>query len=229
MKKPKILYVEDDQHLGFVTKDTLEHKGFSVTYCRTGKEALQQYRSHPFDLCILDVMLPEMDGLTLAGKIRESNLHIPILFLSARSMKEDRITGLAIGGDDYITKPFSMDELILKIEVFIRRSRIHIEEGHMERKKIGSFSFDVESMVLYHENRTIQLTATESSLLAFLSAHSSRMVRREEILKAVWGKNSYLNSRSLDVFISRLRKHLAADPSIQIRTIHGMGFLFDAK
>ncbi|MCD4737419.1 MAG: response regulator transcription factor [Bacteroidales bacterium] len=230
MTKAKILYVEDDIYLSYVTKDNLEEKGYNVVYCKDGKEALNCFRKESFDLCLLDVMLPELDGFSLAKKIRERNSHIPILFLSAKSMKEDRITGLTIGGDDYITKPFSIEELILKIEVFLKRSRINgTEEKAGDILSIGIYSYNKLNYTLSCKDESIVLTTMESELLKFFYHNVNKALKREEILNAVWGNDNYYNSRSLDVFISRLRKYLRRDPSITINNIHSFGFILNIK
>lgn len=224
--KPHILYVEDDVYLSFVTKDNLELKGYSITFCKDGKEALDVFQKLTFDLCILDVMMPEMDGYTLARKIRELNEHIPILFLSAKSMKEDRITGLMAGGDDYITKPFSIEELCLKIEVFLRRSKVSgnnkLNRGEF---KVGDYIFDYINLQLKYKDTSHRLTLREADLLKYLAEHKNKVLKKEDILNEVWGDNSYFNSRSLDVFISKLRKYLREDSSIQINNVHGIGFV----
>ncbi|MBN2174646.1 MAG: response regulator transcription factor, partial [Bacteroidales bacterium] len=182
--KPKILYVEDDLSLSYVTRDNLEIKGYDITFCKDGKEAFETFKSGTFDLCILDVMLPEMDGFSLAKKIREFDEHIPILFLSAKSLKEDRIEGLTVGGDDYITKPFSIEELVLKIEVFLRRSKI---TGNDEVKspgiyKIGKYTFDANKLLLTLGSNSKRLTSRESDLLQYLIKNKNRVLKKEEIL-----------------------------------------------
>ncbi len=228
--KPRILYVEDDVTLGFVTSDNLEKKGYAVSHCEDGARALELFRQQPFDLCILDVMLPVMDGFTLAEKIREANHHIPILFLTAKSMTEDKIQGLSLGGDDYITKPYSMDELVLKMEVFLRRSRI-TEPGSqvVKRHQIGLFLLDNESYTLKYGTEETRLTYKEAELLRYFYENREQVLKRQDILIAVWGDDSYLLSRSLDVFISRLRKLLKPDKSIHIKSIHGIGFRFQIR
>jgi len=228
--KPKILYVEDDPYLSFVTRDNLELKGYQIVVCKDGNEALDVFLTGSFDLCILDVMLPSMDGFTLARKIREASLHIPILFLSAKSLKEDRLTGLRTGGDDYITKPFSIEELILKIEIFLKRSKVEQSNGHRDKNIIlGEYTFDSKNLSLIHLGKNLQLTAREADLLLFFANHPNQVTRREDILNSVWGDDSYFNSRSLDVFISRLRKYLGKDKNIRISNIHGVGFKMEIE
>jgi DNA-binding response OmpR family regulator len=224
--KPNILYAEDDVYLSFVTKDNLELRGYTITFCKNGLEALDTFQKQTFDLCILDVMMPEMDGYTLARKIREVNEHIPILFLSAKSMREDRITGLMAGGDDYLTKPFSIEELCLKIEVFLKRSRVS-GSGKLNRGelRLGKYIFDYMNLRLVYDKTSQRLTSRESELLKYLAENRNKVVKKEEILNEVWGDDSYFNSRSLDVFVSKLRKYLREDTSIQINNVHGIGFV----
>ena len=224
--KPKILYVEDDLYLSYVTKDNLELKGYDITFCKDGKEALKTFNKNNFDLCILDVMLPKMDGFSLAREIRKTNEHIPIIFLSAKSMKEDRIEGFVSGGDDYITKPFSIEELIFKIEVFLKRSKVTNNDKKTPKDyKIGKYIFDYKNMLLSFEDDSKRLTIREADLLRYLALNSNKILKKEEILREVWESDSYFNSRSLDVFISKLRKYLKKDPTVQINNIHGIGFI----
>lgn len=224
-KKTRIIYVEDDTTLSFVTRDNLELKGYSVDSCEDGAQALEMFGKYKYDLCILDVMLPKMDGFTLAGKIREKNSDIPILFLTARSTKEDRIHGLQLGADDYITKPFSIEELVLKIEVFFRRSKIVSTNGNRpELIRLGRFTFDQANQQLTEGKKQYQLTYRETELLKYLADHSGQIVKREDILLNVWENDQYFSSRSLDVFISRLRKILKSEPAIMIENIHNVGY-----
>jgi two-component system, OmpR family, response regulator VicR len=224
-KKVRILYVEDDTTLSFVTRDNLELKGYTVDFCEDGEKAFEMITGQTYDLLILDVMLPKMDGYTLAGKIREKDPDIPILFLTARSTKEDRIHGLRIGADDYITKPFSIEELVLKIEVFIRRSRIVVPaDKRAEVINLGQFQLDVANQQLNEGIKSRQLTYRESELLRLFAENANQIVKREEILMKIWGNDQYFSSRSLDVFISRLRKLLNPDPSIRIENIHNIGY-----
>tara|TARA_B100000780_G_C21013007_1_gene405742 strand:+ start:142 stop:828 length:687 start_codon:yes stop_codon:yes gene_type:complete len=218
----KILYVEDDLSLSFVTRDQLEKRGYKVFSCENGLDALVLFKKEIFDLCVFDVMLPKMDGFELAKKIRETNKHIPILFLTARSMLEDKLEGLTIGGDDYITKPFNIEELCLKIEVFLKRKLVNkpIEEFY----QIGLFLLDVKEQKLKNGADERNLTLKETKLLSLLVQKVNTITKRENILVTLWGKNDYFLGRSLDVFISRLRKYLNEDPSIQIENIRGVGF-----
>ncbi|MCX6234649.1 MAG: response regulator transcription factor [Bacteroidetes bacterium] len=224
-KKAHILYVEDDRYLSFVTKDNLELMGYNITCCEDGEQAIDLFIRNHFDICIIDIMLPKIDGFTVATKIRDMDHHIPIIFLTAKTMKEDRIKGLTIGGDDYMTKPFNIEELVLKIEIFLRRNRV--KEEHSEcfsPLRIGSFIFDYKNQLLNLKGEQIRLTQKEADLLKFLNENRNRVLKREDILISVWGNDSYYLSRSLDVFISRLRKILRKDRRIKIKNIHGTGF-----
>lgn len=222
--KAHILYVEDDASLSFVTRDNLELQGYTITHCVDGKEALEAAQKQHFDLCILDIMLPEIDGYTVAQEIRKMNTHVPILFLTAKSMKEDRIHGLKLGADDYITKPFSIEELILRIEVFLRRSKNNIPPPNVIQ--IGRYQLDYPNLTLTCDNIQRRLTQKEADLLKFLFEHRNRVVKRATILEQLWGEDDYFLGRSLDVFISRLRKYLNRDPNLRIENIHGVGFCF---
>ena len=225
MSKGRILYVEDDLTLSFVTRDNLEMRGYSVDSCEDGITALEKIISQPYDICVLDVMLPKMDGFMLARKIREFNQAIPIIFLTARSTSEDKIYGLQQGGDDYITKPFSIEELVLKIEIFLKRSKIELRQEVMnESFAIGIFTFSPINLRLSNNGSNQDLTHRESLLLEYLVKHRNKAVKREEILKSVWGNDHFFSSRSMDVFISRLRKMLKSDPMIKIESIHNVGY-----
>jgi DNA-binding response OmpR family regulator len=218
----KILLVEDDPNLGFVIKDNLEVKGYEVTLCDNGEEGEQKFQQNTFDLCILDVMMPRQDGFSLAKAIRETNKQIPILFVTAKSMLEDKIAGFQSGGDDYIVKPFSMEELLLRIQVFLRRSRNTGQPNN--RFTIGNYTFDFSNYNLHHASGDKVLTQKEAEVLKLLCESQERVLKREEILKAVWGDDDYFLGRSMDVFISKLRKYLKEDPKVQIVNYHGVGF-----
>ncbi len=222
--KPLILFVEDDPNLAFATKDNLEMAGYEVIHCLDGVSGLKTFREYAFDLCVFDIMLPNMDGFTLAKKIREFNEDVPVLFLSARSLQEDRIHGLRLGADDYIVKPFSMQELILRMEVFLRRAKPGVvkEANHYT---IGNFEFDFQKLTLTRNGQVQTLTFREGEVLKYFAGHRNEVVRREELLKTIWGDDDYYMGRSLDVFISRLRKYLATeDQSVKIDNVHGIGF-----
>jgi DNA-binding response OmpR family regulator len=222
MSKAKILYVEDDETLSFVTSDNLSLNGYEVVHCFDGESAIDTFSSSAFDLCLLDVMLPKKDGFMLASEIRKKNPEIPIIFLTAKSMKEDRIAGLKIGADDYMTKPFSIEELILKIEVFLKRKFINIKQA--SKYSIGKLQFDYKNLAITTGDVEKTLTQREADLLKLLIENKNNVIKREEILERVWGQNDYFLGRSMDVFISRLRKYLSDDPGLKIENIHGVGF-----
>ncbi len=220
--KARILYVEDDETLGFVTRDNLEQNNYEIDHHMDGKSGLKAFEKKGYDLCLLDVMLPEMDGYELAENIRKHNSEIPILFLTAKSMKEDRIHGLQLGADDYITKPFSIEELILKIEVFLKRKYIATPDS--DEYKIGIFTLDYKNLKLISENSESNMTQMEADLMKLMVENIGNTLRREDILKKLWGENDYFLGRSMDVFISRLRKYIKSDTSLTIENVHGVGF-----
>jgi DNA-binding response OmpR family regulator len=223
----KILLVEDDPGLGFVIKDNLSVKGYDVTLCVNGEEGLQTFEKQPFDLCIFDVMMPRKDGFSLAQNVREKNKQVPILFVTAKSMLEDKIAGFTAGGDDYIVKPFRMEELYLRIEVFLRRSAPQsIAE---ENFALGQYTFDCNNLTLHHNQGPKTLTQKEADVLKMLCKNKDRVLKREDILKEVWGDDDYFMGRSLDVFISKLRKYLKEDTSVEIANYHGVGFRLEIK
>lgn len=221
--KANILYVEDDESLGFVTRDNLTLNGYSITHCTDGLQAVEASKNQQFDLCLLDVMLPEMDGFTVATEIRKRDTHIPILFLTAKSLKEDRLHGLRLGADDYITKPFSIEELVLKIEVFLRRSQTN-GRATTSLLQVGNFELDYPNLTLVNGSEEKKLTQRETDLLKLLIEHKNQVLQRGIILEKLWGENDYFLGRSLDVFISRLRKYLKTDSNLKIENIHGVGF-----
>lgn len=221
--KPRILYVEDDESLSFITKDQLEMENFDVTHCINGKEGWNAFRKSEFDLCLLDVMLPQMDGFELAKKIRSVSRHVPIIFLTAKSMQEDKMEGFLLGGDDYVTKPYSFEELKFRINVFLRRRKI-IEEAPKQAISVGSYLFDYPNLDLTHNGNTRGLTQREADILYYLASRPNTVIRRSDILEDIWGKDDYFYGRSLDVFISRLRKYLSEDSQISIENVHSVGF-----
>jgi two-component system response regulator VicR len=220
-----LLYVEDDESLSFVTRDHLELQGYQVTHCADGTSAKVAIDRQDYDLCLLDVMLPGTDGFTLAKEIRKQNTEVPILFLTAKSLKEDRLHGLRLGADDYITKPFSIEELILKIEVFLRRSR-SVALPSPSEYTLGKYLFNYPNLELKMGEDIRRLTQKEADLLKYLIENKNKVIKRSDILEAVWGENDYFLGRSLDVFISRLRKYLKKDEQIKVENIHGVGFCF---
>ena len=227
MNQKRILLVEDDPSLGYVIQDNLTLKGYEVTLCRDGHEGEQMFLSSSYHLCILDVMLPRMDGFSLARSIRERDKEVPILFLTAKTMIEDKLKGFQTGADDYITKPFSLDELFYRIEVFLRRSRNIDVAGKVIN--VGQFEFDPFSFTLRHNDLEKTLTQKEAEVLQLLYKNRDRVLKREEILTHIWGEDDYFMGRSMDVFISKLRKYLKTDPDIQIVNYHGVGFRLEIR
>lgn len=221
--KPRILYVEDDESLGFITKDQLELEGFDVTHSINGKDGWSAFRKSEFELCLLDVMLPQMDGFELARKIRSVSKHTPIIFLTAKSLPEDKMEGFLLGGDDYVTKPYSFEELKFRINVFLRRRKI-MEEAPKEAISVGNYLFDYPNLDLSVNGNTRGLTQREADILYYLASRPNQVIRRSDILEDIWGKDDYFYGRSLDVFISRLRKYLNEDSSISIENVHSVGF-----
>jgi DNA-binding response OmpR family regulator len=219
---PRILYVEDDENLAIITKHNLEKSGFHVIHCSDGMIAWETFNKEKVDLCILDVMLPGMSGFNLASKIRSLNSDVPIIFLTAKSLLEDKISGLQIGADDYLTKPFSYLELDFKIKIFLKRSVVKKEEASL--MQISSFSFDFDNLLLSNDHEKHRLTLKEAELLKFLYQRKNKVLKRDEILIGVWDNDDYFIGRSLDVFISRLRKYLSNEDNVKIENIHGVGF-----
>ncbi|HTB52145.1 MAG TPA: response regulator transcription factor [Ferruginibacter sp.] len=227
MSKGKILLAEDDRNLAFVIKDNLQDEGFEVIHAADGEAAWQQFQKNNFDICLLDVNMPLRDGFSLAKKIRAESDMIPILFITAKSLEEDRIKGFNTGADDYITKPFSIKELLLRINVFLRRSK-KLQSDVLEEYTIGKLKFAYTEMKIYVDNEVISLTQREADLLRFFAQHINKILKREEVLLNVWGKDDYFLGRSMDVFITKLRKHFKSDPDVVLETIHGIGFRLNA-
>jgi DNA-binding response OmpR family regulator len=227
----KILLVEDDPTLRYIIKDNLEQNNYLVDVAEDGEKAIKLFATGQHAIIILDVMLPLKDGFTVAREIRKTDEKTPILFLTARSMTEDRITGLTLGGDDYITKPFSMEELLLKIKVFLKRSMVFSPKNSQffHEQKIGSYLFNFSNLSLTFGNQQKRLTLKEAELIRLFAENPNKVLSRSEILKLIWGSDDYFLGRSLDVFISRLRKYLIDDPEINIVNIHGIGFRFNVK
>ncbi|ASK31756.1 DNA-binding response regulator [Chryseobacterium sp. T16E-39] len=226
MQKSKILYAEDDQTISFLIEDSLESY-YDISCYSDGKSALDAFNSQSFDICLLDIMMPELNGFEVAQEIRSKNSEIPIIFISAKALKEDRIKGLKIGADDYLVKPFSIEELILKIEVFLKRTRK--TDIPQLKYKVGKYDFDPRNYTLQDIENRISLTQRESELLLYFIQHKNIVVKRQDILKAIWGDDDYFMGRSLDVFISRLRKVLIDEQNILIENLHGIGFRFSEK
>ena len=227
MTKYKILYAEDDETLAFLTKDNLETH-YDVTHCTDGEMCLKAFKSEAFDICIFDIMMPKMDGFELAEKIRQLNADVPIIFLSAKTLKEDRIKGLRLGADDYLVKPFSIEELLLKIEIFLKRSQKNTTVENVIYT-VGKYQFDHKNYLVFTDTEKISLTQREAELLKLFLDNKNVVMKREEILKTLWGNDDYFMGRSLDVFISRLRKILADEKGITIENLHGIGFKFNVE
>jgi len=226
MPKAHILLVEDDQNLGFVVQDNLQLAGYRVTLCTDGQSAKDIYMQHQFDLCILDVMLPKLDGFALAAAIRQHSHEVPILFLTAKSMLEDKIQGFEMGADDYIVKPFDMEELQLRVQVFLRRVA---SSPPLNSFQLGAFEFSHANLQLTYQGQVQKLTQKEADILVLLCQNQGQLLKREQILKSIWGDDDYFLGRSMDVFISRLRKYLKRDPNISISNHHGVGFQLNIK
>src|SRR4030042_829541 len=228
--KGTILLVEDDKNLGFVITDFLGISGYKVQHAEDGVAGLETFRNGKFDLCILDIMMPFKDGFTLAEEIRQIDKNVPIIFLTAKTMKEDKTRGLKLGADDYITKPFSTEELSLRIEAIIRRTRqslIATDQGIIFQ--IGKYTFNYSNQVLIGFGQERRLTKKEAEVLRLLCINKNKILRREIALKMIWGEDDYFMGRSMDVYITKLRKFLENDPSVNITNIHRTGFMLETK
>lgn len=223
--KQHILLAEDDEQLGDLIKESLEEEGYEVSLYQDGQSALDHFDKQKFDFCLLDINMPGKDGFTVAKKIRQQTDIIPIIFISTRAQLEDKIEGYGKGADDYIVKPFAMKELLMKLEVFRRRSRKMFSEGNKEFQ-LGDLTFSYNDLRLKGPELDLKLKQREADLLLFLSEHPNRILKREEILIAVWGKDDYFLGRSMDVFMSKLRKYLRSEPRVFLETIHGVGYRF---
>lgn len=222
--KHKILLVEDDVNLGTILKDFLTIKKFDVTLVQNGEEAAQILKNSKFDLCIFDVMLPKKDGFTLTKEIRKENDTIPIILLTAKSMQEDKIEGLKLGADDYITKPFSSEELLLRIKLILKRVNNSSDNSNNNRKfEIGKFHFDYQRRILSGFNQEQKLTSKEADLLMLLCMNKNEILERGSALKTIWHEDNYFTSRSMDVYTNKLRNYLKKDSSVEIITVHGYG------
>lgn len=223
--KPKILLVEDETNLGNLLKEYLKVKGYETVLCTDGQQGFDTFAKHKFDLCIFDIMLPLKDGFTLAKEIRQADKHIPIIFLTAKSLPDDKIEGFKSGADDYLTKPFNMEELLFRVKAILKRSSsvpgVNDEEGNFV---IGNFTFDPTKQLLKSDTDERKLTSKESELLRLLCLNMNKTMDRNFALKTIWRDDSYFNARSMDVYITKLRKYLKADPRIEILNVHGKGF-----
>ncbi len=223
-EKLRILLCEDDENLGMLLREYLQAKGYDADLCPDGEQGYKAFLRNKYDMCVFDVMMPVKDGFTLAQEVRSANSEIPIIFLTAKTLKEDILDGFKLGADDYITKPFSMEELTLRIEAILRRVR-----GKKTKERtvyhIGKFTFDTQKQILSCEDGTAtKLTTKESELLSLLCAHANEILQRDFALKTIWIDDNYFNARSMDVYITKLRKHLKPDPTIEIINIHGKGY-----
>ena len=222
-EKLRILLCEDDENLGMLLREYLNAKGYDTELYPDGEEGYKAFLKNKYDLCVFDVMMPKKDGFTLAQDIRQSNAEIPIIFLTAKTLKEDVLEGFKIGADDYLTKPFSMEELTFRIEAILRRVRGK-KNKETSTYQVGKFTFDARKQLLIIDNQQTKLTTKESELLALLCAHANEILQREFALKTIWVEDNYFNARSMDVYITKLRKHLKDDPAVEIINIHGKGY-----
>ncbi len=220
----KILLAEDDSNLGQLLQDFLKMKGYQATLCRDGQEAVEEFEQHDYDLALLDVMMPVKDGFSVAAEIRRQDPQLPIIFLTAKSLKEDKIHGLEIGADDYMTKPFSMDELLLRIKAVLRRTAHQVSAPPLRKFQIGKLFFDYDAQILKTPEGEMHLTSKETELLRMLCEHKNRTLERSKALKEIWYDDNYFNARSMDVYITKLRKYLKEDDNLRIINVHGTGF-----
>jgi len=223
----RILLVEDDPNLGLLLQDYLQLKGkFEVVLCTDGEEGLRAFSKQPFDLCILDVMMPKKDGFTLGKEIRKVNEHIPIIFATAKAMMEDKASAYDLGGDDYITKPFRIEELLLRINALLKRvsKDTASQEPVQTQFEIGKYTFDYTSQIIHFNGQQQKLSTKEAALLQLLCLKKNSVLTREEALLSIWHDDNYFNGRSMDVFLSKLRKYLKEDPRVEILNVHGKGY-----
>lgn len=222
--KSTILLAEDDENLRFVIQDNLELRGYHVLVADNGKTALGLFQDNELDLCVFDVMMPLLDGFELARRVRELNSNVPIIFLTAKGLKEDRLQGFRMGGDDYLTKPFSIEELLFRIEVFLKRPKVSSSTPTDRNYKTDALEFIPSQLKIVSGAETISLTYKEAELLEMFFQNQGQVLKREDILMKIWGTDDYYKGRSLDVFISRVRKFLMVDSKLEIQTVHGVGF-----
>lgn len=222
---PNIFLVEDDINFGTILKSYLELNGFMVTWISDGKDAMESFNNKLFDICILDVMLPHIDGFSIAREIRKKSADIPLIFLTAKSLKVDILKGFDIGADDYVTKPFDSEVLLCKIKAILKRNQIDdLSPGKSKLQKIGKYKYDYELRILSSGEKEYKLSPKENELLRLLCIHRKNILPREEALRTIWGDDNYFTTRSMDVFITKLRKYLQDDPNIEILNVHGSGF-----
>lgn len=221
----KVLLAEDDRNLGTILKNYLDIKGYVTTLCIHGQEAIETFTGKEFDFCILDIMMPVKDGFTVAKEIRAINKKVPILFLTAKAMQDDKLKGFEVGADDYITKPFSMEELLLRMHAILRRTEDQIKVSEQENIfKIGQYHFDYDRQILSIKGIEHKLTSKEAGLLKLLCNNANNVLERSVALNKIWNDDSYFNARSMDVYIVKLRKYLKEDPSVELINVHGIGF-----
>jgi DNA-binding response OmpR family regulator len=223
--KKNIFLVEDDANLAYLLEAFLLSEGFDVTLCTDGAQALRAFREATYDLCLLDVMLPQLDGFCLAEQIRKLSPEIPLIFLTARSLKEDRLKGFNLGADDYVLKPFDEDELLCRIRAILRRSQESKPEEVVDICYLGSSRFDYARQTLHVGDKSRRITSRENEVLRLLYQHKNKILRREDALKAIYGKNDYFLGRSFDVFITKIRKYLKDEPRVRIDNVFGVGFM----
>jgi DNA-binding response OmpR family regulator len=223
----RILLAEDDNNLGYVLKEYLELHRFAVELAKDGESALQAFQRSPFDICILDVMLPKKDGFALAAEIKQLNQQVPFIFLTAKSLKIDKLKGFNIGADDYIVKPVDEEELIARINAVMRRVMERKDNSSTNQFAIGKYIFDYANQSLMLDDKRQLMTPKEAAMLKLLCEYRSRILDRKQALKTIWGESDYFTRRSMDVFISHLRKYLSEDPSVRIRNVHGKGYVLD--
>lgn len=223
-QKTKLLLAEDDENLGLLLKEYLVAKGFEADLYPDGEAAYKGFMKDHYDICILDVMMPKKDGFTLAKDIRIVNADIPVIFLTAKNMKDDVLEGFKLGADDYITKPFSMEELIMRIEAILRRTSQEGQANNQQVFTLGKFSFDTRKQTLSDSENSVKLTTKESELLKLLCQNANKVLERNYALKSIWIDDNYFNARSMDVYITKLRKHLKEEPAVEIINVHGKGY-----
>ncbi len=220
----QVLLAEDDRNLGNILKNYLEAKGYTTTWCINGQEAIETFNRKEFDFCILDIMMPVKDGFTVSREIRAVDAKIPILFLTAKSMQDDKLQGFEAGADDYITKPFSMEELLLRMHAILRRTEDQGKNVEQNIFKLGQYIFDFNRQLLTLRGREMKLTSKEAGLLRLLCTNANQVLERSVALNKIWQDDSYFNARSMDVYIVKLRKYLKEDPSVELINVHGIGF-----
>lgn len=229
MSKTKVLYVEDDENLGFITQDQLESEGFEVVRCKDGHQGLQMFGNDTFDICLLDVMLPKQDGFSLAEDIRSLNQTVPIIFLTAKNLDEDKIKGFKTGGDDYLTKPFNMEELILRIDAILKRTKKNNQTEDKSVIHFGQCEFSLKNKLLKTPYQEIRLTPKEAAILNVFCQNPNQLINRDVALKIIYGDDDYFKGRSMDVYIAKIRKYLKDDETLDLINIHGSGFQLNVE